>query len=565
MKFLSTQISYFLSERELRQNLTALLKYLVFLAVVILIYAVVFHFLMAYEDQGHSWLTGVYWTLTVMSTLGFGDITFHSDLGRMFSIVVLLSGIVMLLIVLPFAFIRFFYAPWLEAQIKSRAPRRVPPRTRNHVIICAYDAIARDLVERLRLMQIPYFVLEMDPARAAGHYGDDLSVVTGDPESEATWKLLLVDQCRAVLVNSDDARNTNITLTIRQLSSDVPIIATAESEDSIDILELAGATEVLPLKQRLGESLANRVNAGHAEAHIIGEYRDLVIAEFPVHKTPLVGKTVRETKLRQVIGVNVVGVWERGRFEPARPDQVLSEFSVPVVIGTRDQLLELNALLVIYDTNYNPALVIGGGKVGCAAARALKGREVSVHVVERNESARSLPDDIADRIVVGDAADRRVLLEAGLADAPAVILSTNDDSINVYLSIYCRRLNPELRIISRITHDRNLEAIHRAGADFVISYSDLGAESVVSFLQSRELMMLGAGVELFHVEVPRAFAGKTLAESEIGKLTGLNVIAVEVDGRIVPNPTASTPLPSGGELLMLGTPEQRLSFMEHFR
>ena len=42
------------------------------------------------EGQAHSWLTGLYWTLTVMSTLGFGDITFHSDLGRAFSIVVLM-------------------------------------------------------------------------------------------------------------------------------------------------------------------------------------------------------------------------------------------------------------------------------------------------------------------------------------------------------------------------------------------------------------------------------------------------------------------------------------------
>ena len=70
----------------------------------------------------------------------------------------------------------------------------------------------------------------------------------------------------------------------------------------------------------------------------------------------------------------MVGVWERGRFEAARPDLKLSEFSVPVVVGTQDQLFELNALLVIYHTNYNPTLVIGGGKVGCAAAASLKAR-----------------------------------------------------------------------------------------------------------------------------------------------------------------------------------------------
>jgi voltage-gated potassium channel len=70
------------------------------------------------EGRYHSWITGVYWTLTVMTTLGFGDITFASDIGRFFSIIVLLSGIVLLLILLPFMFIRLFYAPWLEAQVR---------------------------------------------------------------------------------------------------------------------------------------------------------------------------------------------------------------------------------------------------------------------------------------------------------------------------------------------------------------------------------------------------------------------------------------------------------------
>ncbi len=565
MKFLGTQLSYLLSQRQLRQNLSALLKYVAFLGVVIAVYAVAFHFIMAYEGQKHSWLTGVYWTLTVMSTLGFGDITFHSDLGRIFSIVVLLTGVVMLLIVLPFAFIRFFYAPWLEAQLNTRAPRAAPEGTSGHVVICKHDPIARELIERLRLMQIPSFLLEPDPAAAAEHFANGVSVVAGDPESSSTWDAVRVRRVRAVVANSDDARNTNITLTVRQEAPDVPIIATVESEDSIDILELAGATEVLPLKQRLGEALANRVNAGHAEAHVIGEFRDLVIAEFPVHNTPFVGRTLRDTKLREATGVSVVGVWERGHFEAARPDRELLEFSVPVVIGTREQLLDLNMLLVIYDTNYDPTLVIGGGKVGCAAAAALKRRSVPVHIVERSEALVQRLSGVADRVIAGDAADREVLLGAGLAEAPAVILSTNDDSINVYLAVYCRRLNPDLRIISRITHGRNLEAIHRAGADFVLSYSSLGVESVVSAVHGRELMMLGAGVELFHVDVPQRLSGKSLAESDIGARTGLNVIALQRDGTVVCNPPSSVSLPADGELLMIGTQEQRLEFMRLFR
>ena len=83
------------------------------------VYSILFHVLMLYEGQEHSWMTGLYWTLTVMSTLGFGDITFHSDLGRTFSIVVLLSGMVSLLMLLPFTFIEFFYAPWMQRAIAS--------------------------------------------------------------------------------------------------------------------------------------------------------------------------------------------------------------------------------------------------------------------------------------------------------------------------------------------------------------------------------------------------------------------------------------------------------------
>ena len=124
MKFLPAQLMVLVEEGEMRRNLRTLLSFLAALTGSIIAFSVIFHGLMLYEGQEHSWITGLYWTLTVMSTLGFGDITFHSDPGRLFSVFVLIYGIVMLLIVLPFTFIRFFYAPWLEAQLPAkRAPR----------------------------------------------------------------------------------------------------------------------------------------------------------------------------------------------------------------------------------------------------------------------------------------------------------------------------------------------------------------------------------------------------------------------------------------------------------
>ena len=109
MKFLISQMAFLITDREQRSNLRALAMYLAFLAVMVVVYAVLFHVIKVnVEGEAHSWVTGFYWTLVVMSTLGFGDITFTSDIGRVFSMVVLLSGVVFLLVMLPFLLIRLF-------------------------------------------------------------------------------------------------------------------------------------------------------------------------------------------------------------------------------------------------------------------------------------------------------------------------------------------------------------------------------------------------------------------------------------------------------------------------
>ncbi|MGQ0732322.1 MAG: potassium channel family protein [Acidobacteriota bacterium] len=282
MKFIISQVTFLVTDREQRANVRALLKYLAFLAALVTAYAVLFHVIKQnVEGEQHSWVTGFYWTLVVMTTLGFGDITFTSDTGRAFSIVVLLSGVVFLLVMLPFLFIRLFYAPWLEARVRLRAPREVPAETAGHVIIAEYDDIAAGLMDRLRVESIPHFVVERDPAVAARLAGEGVAVVTGDGDSRATYEALRVGLARLVLANCEDTTNTNITLTVREVAPNIPIAAIAEEEDSIDILELAGASTVLPLKSQLGEYLANRVAAGRAEAHVIGGFQDLRLPSSP--------------------------------------------------------------------------------------------------------------------------------------------------------------------------------------------------------------------------------------------------------------------------------------------
>ena len=560
MKLLARQLDYWTSRRETRADL---LRYCAFLALLVSTWAVLFHVIMVYvEGERHSWVTGLYWTLVVMTTLGLGDVTFTSDVGRLFSLVVLGSGLVFLLVMLPFFLVQVLYVPWIEARERSRAPRAAPPGAEGHVIIAEYDPIADRLAQRLGAEGVSCYTIEPDPARAADLARKGVQVVAGDNDSRLTYERLRTDRARFVFANGTDTENTNITLIAREVAAGVRVVAVAEEEHSIDILELSGADNVLPLKKQLGEYLANRVHTGRAEAHVVGSIRNLQIAEFPAGGTSFAGSTIRDTHLRKRTGLSVVGLWERGSLRPAFPHTVIGDGSVVVVIGKAPQIADLKHLLPGRAESAGTVLLIGAGKVGQAAAGALRRKELDVHAIDRDpEMLAAIRDDVR-AVFPGDAADRRLIERAGVTRAGSVLLTTNDDAMNSYLTVYCRRLNPAIHIVSRVT--RNEEAIYRAGADFVLSDATLGVEAVMALVDGHEPVLLGEEVRLFPLGVPRSLAGRTLQESGIGSRTGMSVVALQRDDRFIGPLTADTVLPPGGELLLLGSLAQRRAFAQAF-
>ncbi|RKS53761.1 Trk K+ transport system NAD-binding subunit [Gillisia mitskevichiae] len=566
MKFVGSQLVYYLRDREFKRNSSILLRYLALLGIVIIIYSVLFHIIMAQvEGQDHSWITGFYWTLTVMSTLGFGDITFQSDLGRLFSILVLVSGIIMLLIVLPFAFIRHFYVPLLESQDKNRVPRQVPQGTKDHILICSYDVIARELTERLKQEKTPFYVIENELPKALEYFDERVPILFGELDNQETFILANIKNAKMIVVNRDDILNTKIILTIRNITSTVPIVAIATDIESVHVQELSGADHVLPVKRWLGEQLANRVNAQHARSQPIGQYEDLFIAELPVLYTHLASKTIREAGLRQKFGVSIVAIWERGRLKPVHGKEKLTFESVLVIIGNKEQLQSIDEIFYDHKINPNPVLVIGGGKVGLAAIELLNKNNVVVNLIDKDPEICEKARHVCNKVFAGRASDYELLKKAGILEAPSVLLSTNDDTMNIHIASYCRQLNKELRIVSRISEARNIDIIHRAGANFVLSYATLGSEAVLAISKGHELTVLGEGISLFITPTPSSLEGKSLAESGIGANTGLSVIAIKENSKVLTLLTSDTLLPPGAEIVMLGNTEMRNKFNEIYR
>jgi len=560
VKFFPAQLSYLTEGASSRRNLRILGRFVAVLIVLITAYSVLFHIIMELEGQNHSWVTGFYWTLTVMSTLGFGDITFHSDAGRVFSIVVLVSGVMFLLIVLPFTFIQFFYAPWLEAQTRLRVPRELDDSVVGHILMAAHEPVASALIERLRPLGYTYYIIEPELQKALAMEETGLAVLLGSPEDIETYRRAGAQRAAMVVANVDDEVNTNVAFTVRELDEEVPVVSLARDEASVDVLELAGSTTVLQLPDMLGRSLARRVLAGDRRASVIGEFGDLLVAEAPVAGTPLVGKTLRGGWLREMTGLTAVGAWERGRFEVPGPETTLHSSTVLVLAGSEDQLKEFTELTAIYRPSDAPVLVLGGGRVGRAAAAALGEWGLDWRIVERN------PDRVrhAERTIVGNAADLPVLQQAGIGEAPTVMVTTANDATNIYLTIYCRRLRPDAQIISRATLERNVTTLHRAGADFVMSYASMGANAILNVLEGGDVVMVAEGLDLFRVPVPPRLRGVALRDSRIRQDTGCHVVALQDGEGVRTTPSPDEPLPSNPdtELILVGTTEAEQRFMK---
>lgn len=558
MKSLGFIFSY-LATAQARRNLRIVGWMLGLLVVIVMIYSTIFHEIMDHEGQSHSWLTAVYWTLVTMSTLGYGDIAFESDLGRTFSVVVLLSGSVFILVLLPFAFIQFVFVPWMESTQRARAPRRVADDVSGHVLLSGVGAIEASLVARLDRAGVRHVTIVADVDDALRLHDDGPRVMVGELDDPETFRAAGVERAACVVANRSDMTNTNIAFTVREISADVTIVATADARASVDILQLAGCDEVLRLDELLGSAVARRVLAPGARSQVIGSFDELLIAEAAA-PAALVGRPLRDSGLRQDTGLTVGGVWDRGELTVARPTTVLSRTDTLVLVGSRTQLDAYDERFGTRRHHRSPVVVIGGGRVGRAAAAHLAAVGVEHRIVEKD------PDRIGDpaRYVHGDAADLEVLERAGIGDAGAVIVTTHDDDMNIYLTIYCRRLRPDIQVIARARLDRNVSTLHRAGADSVLSYASTGATAVWNLLTSANTVQLAEGLDVFRVRVPAELAGVTLEASRIRESTGCTVVAVSNAGHLEANPDAGVPLPRGGELVLIGDTAAEARFLRRY-
>jgi len=152
------------------------------------------------------------------------------------------------------------------------------------------------------------------------------------------------------------------------------------------------------------------------------------------------------------------------------------------------------------------ALVVGYGPVGQTVTELLLDNGIVPTVIEMNLDTVRRLRAFGVRAIYGDASRPEILVEAGIAGAENLVLTSGSSSVDAEIVRRAKELNPRVHVLARSHYVRELPRLRKAGAEDVFS-----AEGEVALAFTvRILERLGAGGE--QIDRERARVEKTFRE-----------------------------------------------------
>ena len=229
-----------------------------------------------------------------------------------------------------------------------------------------------------------------------------------------------------------------------------------------------------------------------------------------------------------------------------------------------EQLTAYNSTFSTPESKGYGVLILGAGNVGIAAARYLREKGTPFTIIDKEEPPPRVAKEFSQNIVIGDAADYAFLKSTIFFEASAVLVTTHNDDINIYLSLYFRKLRPDIQLLARANNESNVASLHRAGADFVLSTATTAATLLFNHLAQGHIYTMVEGLYAIQIKIPEKMVGKSLVNLQFRALTGCSIIAMLVEGRCIINPSPFEPLPDKAEIIMVLTPDAEAKFFKYF-
>jgi voltage-gated potassium channel len=220
-------------------------------------------------DDSISFVDVVYFTMVSVTTVGYGDIVPVTPQARLVDALFVTPIRLFIWLI----FIGTAYQLVLQRLIEEFRMRRLQARLQGHVVLVGYGhsgrCAAAELVAR-GFDKEHILIVDIDQARLEDAAEHGYIGILGDASREETLRQTLLDNARALLVCTDrDDTNVLITLTARNLSPKVRIVARVEEAENDKLVRQSGANSTV-LPSRVGGILmADSVESSHMAAYVM--------------------------------------------------------------------------------------------------------------------------------------------------------------------------------------------------------------------------------------------------------------------------------------------------------
>jgi len=301
--------------------------------------------------EGYSLVDAVYMTAITLSTVGYGEVRPLSDMGRLFTVGVIIVGVGTGAYLFS-TIAEYIVAGEFQGTLKQRRVMRAIKKLRDHYVICGYGRVGQQVAEELRTLGLPFVVVDRDREAIERCEQRQLLFVEGDATEDDVLRQAGIGRARGlVAVLNTDADNVFVVLSARSLNPDLMIVARATTEDTERKLLKAGADRVVSPYVMAGYRMASLLMRPNVITFLDTAMRsqdlELWIEEIEVSpESALVGQTLAEANIRSLTGANVLAI-VRGREHRLvdwSPELRLEANDILIVLGKRGQLEALARL-----------------------------------------------------------------------------------------------------------------------------------------------------------------------------------------------------------------------------
>ena len=200
-------------------------------------------------------------------------------------------------------------------------------------------------------------------------------------------------------------------------------------------------------------------------------------------------------------------------------------------------------------------MIIGLGRFGSSVARQLCRLGAEVLAIDvRSDLVQQIAPDVT-HAVVGDAQDKEVLRALGAGHFDCALIAIGDDlAASVLTTMNLKELNVPY-IVCKAHDETHRRVLEKLGVDRVVIPEQEHGERLARSLHSHNVLdyiELSEAYGILEIPAPKSWVGKTLKELNVRAKLGVNIIAVESDGKTNVSPAADYCIQAGDMMVVLG-------------